>query len=118
MSDLKNLFDLAIVNHLIKIPDVLQWLVVATEPRVIDKIRKAPEGALSSMDAMEEVNSFRSLSRCSPVKTCLVTSNQIHSRRAGDQGSYHIPIIRAQLSRALPQLVPALHEEVADILHL
>ena len=27
---------------------------------------------------------------------------------------YHIPILRSQLTRALPQLVPEIHEEIVD----
>jgi hypothetical protein len=42
-----------------KIPDLLHWIVVATEPSMIEEIRKAPEDVLSFVDAVEEVSSFR-----------------------------------------------------------
>ena len=42
---------------------MLEWLVVATEPKVIEEIRKAPEGLLSFKDAVDEVSSFRSSPR-------------------------------------------------------
>jgi hypothetical protein len=48
-----------------KIPDLLQWIVVATEPSMIEEIRKAPEDVLSFMEAIEEVSSFRSSPPCS-----------------------------------------------------
>ncbi|KIM39577.1 hypothetical protein M413DRAFT_447055 [Hebeloma cylindrosporum] len=81
----------------IKIPDLLQWIVVATEPELIEEIRKAPENVLSFVDALEE-------------------SIQIEYTLGGHvkTNPYHIPIIRAQLTRALPQLVPEVHEEVVD----
>ena len=43
-------------NKMFKIPDLLQWIVVATEPSIIEEIRKAPEDVLSAMDALEEVS--------------------------------------------------------------
>ena len=43
-------------NKMFKIPDSLQWIVVATEPSIIEEIRKAPEDVLSAMDALEEVS--------------------------------------------------------------
>jgi len=52
-------------NAIFKIPDMLQWLVVITESRVIEEIRKAPENLLSFMDSLDEVSSFRSSPRCS-----------------------------------------------------
>jgi len=37
---------------------MLQWLVVVTESRVIEEIRKAPEGVLSFMASLDEVSYF------------------------------------------------------------
>jgi len=48
-------------NAVFKIPDMLQWLVIFTESRVIEEIRKAPEGVLSLMASLDEV-SYLSLS--------------------------------------------------------
>jgi hypothetical protein len=48
-----------------KIPDLLHWIVVATEPSMIEEIRKAPEDVLSFMDALEEVRNSCLRSRCS-----------------------------------------------------
>ena len=53
-------------NTMFKIPDLLQWIVVATEPSMIEEIRKAPDDVLSFLDALEEVSSFLSSPRCSP----------------------------------------------------
>ena len=46
-----------------KIPDLLEWIVIATEPSTIEEIRKAPEDVLSFMDALEEVSNSCSSSR-------------------------------------------------------
>ena len=43
-------------NGIFKIPDMLQWLVVVTESRVIEEIRKAPESVLSFMASLDEVS--------------------------------------------------------------
>ena len=50
-------------NKMFKIPDLLQWVVVATDPSMIEEIRKAPENVLSFMDALEEVSNSCSSSR-------------------------------------------------------
>ena len=44
-----------------KVPAMLQWHVVATEPRVIEEIRKATDTVFSSQEAIEEVSSFHSI---------------------------------------------------------
>jgi len=80
-----------------KVPQLLQWHVVATEPRVIEDIRKAPDNVLSSIAAIDEGFQVQ------------YTFGEHISKNP-----YHIPIIRAQLTRALPQLVPEVHEEVID----
>ena len=45
-------------SGLFKIPEMLQWLVVATGPSMIEEIRKAPDSVFSSQEAIEEVSSF------------------------------------------------------------
>ena len=62
-----------------KVPAMLQWHVVATEPRVIEEIRKAPDSVFSSQEAIEEVSSFH-IPVVRLVEMCLVISSQIHSR--------------------------------------
>ena len=52
-------------NRMFKIPDLLQWIVIATEPSMIEEIRKAPDDVLSFMDALDEVSSFLSSPHCS-----------------------------------------------------
>ncbi|KIM38977.1 hypothetical protein M413DRAFT_447338 [Hebeloma cylindrosporum] len=84
-------------NAVFKIPDMLQWLVVITESRVIEEIRKAPESVLSFMESLDEALQLEyTLGKHISLNT------------------YHVPLIRAQLTRALPQLVPLVHEEVVD----
>ena len=43
-------------NTTFKIPDLLRWIVVTTDPSMIEEIRRAPEDVLSLMDALEEVS--------------------------------------------------------------
>jgi len=42
-----------------KIPDLLHWIVVVTEPSMVEEIRKAPENLLSFIDALDDVSSSR-----------------------------------------------------------
>jgi hypothetical protein len=71
-------------NVIFKIPDMLQWLVVVTESRVIEEIRKAPEDVLSFKASLDEVSTnFAPVVRS--MKTCLVTSSRIHSWGAYQQ---------------------------------
>ncbi|KIM39012.1 hypothetical protein M413DRAFT_12344 [Hebeloma cylindrosporum] len=84
-------------NAIFKIPGMLQWLVVATEPKVVEEIRKAPENLLSFKDAVDEA-----------LQTEYTVGGQIN------MNPYHVPIIRAQLTKALPQLMRDVHEEVVD----
>ncbi|KIM38724.1 hypothetical protein M413DRAFT_447671 [Hebeloma cylindrosporum] len=84
-------------NTMFKIPDLLEWVVVTPEPSVIDEIRKAPENSLSSADAFDEA-----------LQTEYTLGAQF------TKNPYHAPIIRAKLTRALPQLMPEIHEEVVD----
>ena len=97
-----------------KVPDLLQWIVVATEPSTIDDIMKAPEDVLSLVNALEEVSSFFSSPRSTRLKR--VQSLQLEYTLGGHimTNPYHIPIVRVRLTRALPQLVPDIQEEVVD----
>jgi hypothetical protein len=63
-------------NAIFKIPDMLRWHVVVTESRVIEEIRKAPDGALSIRAFVDEVSSFVPVIRS--MKTCLDASTQTH----------------------------------------
>jgi len=46
-------------NAMFRIPELLEWVVVAHEPKVIEEIQKASVNVLSSADAFSEVSSFR-----------------------------------------------------------
>jgi len=50
-------------NTRFKIPDLLHWIVVVTEPSMVEEIRKAPENVLSFIDAVDDVSIFRSILR-------------------------------------------------------
>ncbi|PPR05227.1 hypothetical protein CVT24_010333 [Panaeolus cyanescens] len=86
-------------GQLFKVPDLLQWIVVAADRTSIDDIRKAPENVLSAMEAINEA----SLS----LQVDYTLGENIH------HDPYHIPIIRAQLTRSLPILVPEVHDELS-----
>jgi len=47
-----------------KVPDLLHWIVVITEPSMVEEIRKAPENVLSLMDAVDDVSIFCPRLRC------------------------------------------------------
>jgi len=51
-------------NVMFKVPDLLEWLVLAHDPKLISEILNAPENLLSSLDAVDEVSSFLSSPRC------------------------------------------------------
>ncbi|KAF8153783.1 cytochrome P450 [Crassisporium funariophilum] len=80
-----------------KIPDLFKWVVVLTDPKQIEDLRKAPESVLSAFEAIDEL-----------LQTEYTLGVNI------SQNPYHIPIIRAQLTRALPRLVPEVREEIVD----
>ncbi|CAA7264106.1 unnamed protein product [Cyclocybe aegerita] len=84
-------------NSMFKVADVFRWQVVIHDPKLIEEVKMLPDGILSSFDAQNEsLQTWYSLGRH------IVTN------------PYHLPIVRTQLTRALPQLVPAVHEEVVD----
>lgn len=45
-------------NSLFKVPGLFEWIVIASQPALIDDIRKAPEHVLSAHLAIEEVSSL------------------------------------------------------------
>ncbi|KAF9535150.1 cytochrome P450 [Crepidotus variabilis] len=82
---------------LFKVPSVLEWIVVATQPTHIEEICKAPENVLSGMIAIED---------------SLQTRYTLGPHIA--ENPYHIPVIRTQLTRSLPLLVPEVHAELIE----
>ena len=50
-------------NAMFKVPDLLEWLVLVHEPKVVDELLKAPEDVLSSLRAVDEVSSLPSSPR-------------------------------------------------------
>lgn len=83
-------------SSLFKFPEMLQWMVVATGPRMIEEIRKAPDSALSFKDAAHEFLQFE------------------YTIGEHIKDPYHLYVIRKQLTKALPQLVPEMHAEIVD----
>ncbi|KAF9528910.1 cytochrome P450, partial [Crepidotus variabilis] len=84
-------------TSLFKVPSIFEWIVIATQPQQIDDIRKAPENVLSNMKAIDE-----------SLQTRYTLGPQI------SDNPYHIPIIRAQLTRSLPLLVPEIYDELLE----
>ncbi|KAF8816993.1 cytochrome P450 [Phlegmacium glaucopus] len=83
-------------DHMFKVPDLFQWIVVATGPKHIEELYKAPDHVFSSFDALAEI--FQPSYTLGPN----IPENE-----------YHVPIVRSQLTQALPLLVPEVHDEIA-----
>jgi len=78
-----------------KVPDLFQWIIVATGSKHLEDLYKAPDNVLSFMDAFVEL--------LQPDYTLGPNLNK---------NPYHVPIVRLQLTQALPLLVPEVHDEV------
>ncbi|KAG5651328.1 hypothetical protein H0H81_009081 [Sphagnurus paluster] len=92
-------------NGIFKIPNLDRWRVVVTGKDAIEMVRKTPEDILSFQDAVNE--SLQVPFTLGPnIKDDL----------------YHVPIVRNQLTRNLPVLLPAVREEIiaafSDVLRL
>ncbi|KAF9533018.1 cytochrome P450 [Crepidotus variabilis] len=79
------------------VPALCEWVVIATEPALIDDIRKAPESVLSASTALREG---------------LQTDHTVGPHMFDND--YHIAIVRSQLTRSLPRLVPEVHDELIE----
>ncbi|KAF8965810.1 cytochrome P450 [Flammula alnicola] len=87
-------------NNIFKIPALLEWVVVVAHPTLRYELHRAPETVLSSALALE-----KSLQAEYTIGQNIITD------------PYHVPIIRSELTKALPQLVPMMHEEVVEALN-
>ncbi|KAJ3514733.1 hypothetical protein NLJ89_g2200 [Agrocybe chaxingu] len=102
-------------NGMFKVAGLFDWLVVVHDPKVIDEIRMLPDTVLSSYDAIDEVcgTLFPMLLNWRPTLFSLPEpSSGVHPGKHISKNPYHVPIVRAQLTRALPRLVPGVYEEV------
>ncbi|KAF8959647.1 cytochrome P450 [Flammula alnicola] len=100
ITDARKLVDAGInkwPKKMFKIPQMSEWMVIASQPAAIEELRKAPESVLSSMIATNEA-----------LQVEYTLGENV------SKNTYHIPIIRAQLTRALPKFVPEVHEEIED----
>ncbi|KJA23965.1 hypothetical protein HYPSUDRAFT_39491 [Hypholoma sublateritium FD-334 SS-4] len=82
-------------NSVFKVSDITNWLLLTGNPKIVEEIRKAPENVLSSMIAIDE-----------SLQVNYTLGENVSSK------PYHIPIVRAQLTRALPELVPEVIDEI------
>ncbi|KAF9528911.1 cytochrome P450 [Crepidotus variabilis] len=84
-------------TSIFKIPYLLEWLVIIHQPSHIEDLRKMPEHILSSLKAFEYV-----------FQLAYTLGHHIN------ENPYHVPIIRTQLTRSLPLLVPEIHDELVQ----
>jgi hypothetical protein len=102
---------------LYKVPDLFQWIVVATSLKHIEDLYKAPENVLSALEPIEEVSSISESCRvCVRLFTAdkKTQSIQLDYTMGPNiaKDLYHIPIVRGQLTQSLPLLVPEVYDEV------
>ncbi|KAJ3502116.1 hypothetical protein NLJ89_g9030 [Agrocybe chaxingu] len=104
-------------NSTFKVADVFRWQVVIHDPTLIEEVKMLPDSILSSFDALNEASP-------GSLSSMLSANESVHEFQGLQtwyslgpnivKNPYHLPIVRTQLTRALPQLVPAVHEEVVD----
>ncbi|GJE92111.1 cytochrome P450 [Phanerochaete sordida] len=87
-------------GHPFKVANFNRWLVLVSGPQLIDDIRKASDHELSFDEAAWET---------------LEVQYTVGPSVAGN--SYHVPIVRGQLTRNLPFLFDDLRDEIAKAFH-
>lgn len=60
-----------------KVPDLFQWVIIATGSKQIEELYKAPENILSSVDANVEASSIS----CDVLQDCSRTHAHTHTHR-------------------------------------
>jgi len=78
-----------------RVPDLFRWNLIATGSKHLEELYKAPENLLSSMKAIDEL-----------LQIDYTLGVNIR------ENTYHVPIVRLQLTQALPVLVPEVYDEV------
>ncbi|KAH7906708.1 cytochrome P450 [Hygrophoropsis aurantiaca] len=78
-----------------KIAALGQWLVVVSEPKLVEELRKAPDEHMSFTEATNDA-----------LKIEYTLGYEIH------HNAYHVPIIRSQLTRNLTALYPEIRDEI------
>ncbi|KAG8219260.1 cytochrome P450 [Butyriboletus roseoflavus] len=88
-----------------KVTEPYRWVVVLSNREHVEELRRAPDGALSFKEAVHDQFSME-----------YTTGAKVHSN------SYHIPIVRAQLTRNIEALYPEIKDEMStafdDVLDL
>ncbi|KAH6915699.1 cytochrome P450 [Coprinopsis sp. MPI-PUGE-AT-0042] len=82
-------------TQMVKIPGLFEWTVLVSGKDLIEEVRKAPEEKLSFEKATEET-----------LQTHLTMGPPIA------ENPYHVAVVRNQLKRATPQLVPDVYDEL------
>jgi hypothetical protein len=98
-------------GSLFKIPALLEWWVVVTDPKLIDDLRKAPENYLSSSKPIDDVRwsislNYLQLNFRQFLQTRFTFGLDVN------ENPYHFDVLKSQLNRALPKLVAGIHDEV------
>ncbi|TFK19403.1 cytochrome P450 [Coprinopsis marcescibilis] len=81
----------------IKIPNPLFWKILIRDRNLVEEYRRAPDEIFSGQAATIELLQ---------AKYTITES--------GFSNTYHVPIVKNQLKKATPELVPTVHEELAQ----
>ncbi|EAU90768.2 cytochrome P450 [Coprinopsis cinerea okayama7 len=84
-------------SQVIKVPGLFNWIVLVHGHDLVEQVRKAPDHQLDFHIAVTE-----------SLQTPLTMGPAIESN------PYHIGVVRNQLKRFTPQLIPAVHDEIAN----
>ncbi|KAI0368876.1 cytochrome P450 [Pilatotrama ljubarskyi] len=77
-----------------------QWLVIITGPKLIEDLRKRPDGEVSFLEAAADF-----------VQTKYTLGPEVH------YDPYHVDIIRDKLTRTLPTILPDVVDELRVAIH-
>ena len=96
-----------------KVADRYHWIVVLGNRQHIDELRKAPDDALSFLDAANDVRS--EISHCKINLSHCRQSIQMKYTMGPEllQNLYHVEIIRSHLTRSLSSLYSEIRDEVS-----
>ena len=96
-----------------KVANVCGWMVVLSNRKHIEELRRAPSGELSLMEAASDVSNCFVLLELTGIEC----HRQILNSRymMGDEvhdAPYHIAVVRSQLTRSIGKLYPEIIDEV------
>jgi hypothetical protein len=99
-------------RRIFKVPTLTGWEVVLTDPSVIDEVRKAPDSIMGADEAFENVRTSTSAHITMLNEDFqMFQAKWMFGAAIPVVAPYQILMVKGQLSRSLPQLIPELHEE-------